>query len=383
VIPAGSSKVIVTKGTINDPALWSVENPNLYRLTTRIDAVSKDGCHYFDSYDQRVGIRKIQFDADKGFFLNDKPLKLKGVCVHHDAGCLGAAVPPEVWLRRLNYLKDMGCNAIRMSHNPHMPQVYDLCDALGFLVMDEAFDEWEGAKNKWSVGHNVYPPKHQGYFEDFPEWHERDLADLIKRDRNHPSIIMWSIGNEIDYPNDPYCHPMFTSMTGNNDNNKPKAERQYNPDKPNAERLSVIAAKLTRIVKACDTTRPVTAAAAFPELSAKIGFIDSFDVVGYNYKEQYYEDDHRNFPDKPFLGSENSHSYQAWKAVRDQEFISAQFLWTGIDYLGEAHGWPIHGSGAGVLSTAGFPKVSYYRRKSFGLLRRWCIWQLPERTPEN
>lgn len=366
ILPAGTAGRIITKGSLENPALWSVDEPNLYQLTTRTcPAAPNDTCQSEDINPQTVGIRKIHFDADNGFFLNDRPLKIKGVCVHHDVGCLGAAVSSEVWLRRLYYLKKMGCNAIRMSHNPHMPELYDLCDSLGFLVMDEAFDEWEGVKNKWSAGHNVYPPKHQGYFEDFPEWHERDLSDLIKRDRNHPSIIMWSIGNEIDYPNDPYCHPLFDSMTGNNDNNKPKAERQYNPDKPNAERLSAIAAGLTRIVKMHDTTRPVTAAVAFPELSTQIGFIDSFDVVGYNYKEQYYENDHRRFPEKPFLGSENSHSYQAWKAVRDHKFISSQFLWTGIDYLGEAQGWPVHGSQAGILTLAGYPKVSYYRRQSY------------------
>lgn len=367
-IPAGGSYVVTTKGNIPSPSLWSPEEPNLYNLSTIIHTKALDGSfEYEEKQEQKVGIRSFFFDPNKGFFLNEKPMKMKGVCVHHDAGCLGAAVLPEVWLRRLITLKEMGCNAIRMSHNPHMPELYDLCDSLGFLVMDEAFDEWEGVKNKWSVGHNVYPPKHQGYFEDFPEWHERDLSDLVKRDRNHPSIIMWSIGNEIDYPNDPYCHPLFTSMTGNNDKNKPAAERQYNDNRPNAERLTVIAKELTEIVKKHDTTRPVTAAVAFPELSTHLGFIDSFDVVGYNYKEQFYEQDHERFPEKPFLGSENSHSYNAWRAVTDNEYISGQFLWTGIDYLGEAHGWPIRGSRAGIITVAGYPKTSYYRRKSFWL----------------
>jgi hypothetical protein len=366
LIPAGSTRTINTTGTMVSPNLWSPDSPVLYTLTTLIDTEAVDNSfHFTEENVQKVGIRSLHFDPDKGFFLNNQGLKIKGVCVHHDAGCLGAAVLPEVWLRRLCTLKEMGCNAIRMSHNPHMPELYDLCDALGFLVMDEAFDEWEGAKNKWSTGHNVYPPKHQGYYEDFPEWYERDLIDLIKRDRNHPSIIAWSIGNEIDYPNDPYCHPLFSDMTGNNDKNKPMAERQYNQDKPNAERLSVIATELTAIVKNQDNTRPITAAVAFPELSTQIGFIDSFDIVGYNYKEQFYADDHLRFPNKPFLGSENSHSLQAWKAVRDFEYISGQFLWTGIDYLGEAHGWPIHGSGAGIINLAGFPKASYYRRQSY------------------
>jgi hypothetical protein len=365
-LAAGGHSLLQTKGTLARPWLWSPEHPNLYQLTTQVSAVSvEDTFHSRMEVEQNVGIRSILFDPDKGFFLNEQSYKLKGVCVHHDAGCLGAAVLPEVWHRRLNILKEMGCNALRMSHNPHMPELYDLCDALGFFVMDEAFDEWEGPKNKWSVGHNVYPPKHQGYFEDFPQWHEKDLSDFIKRDRNHPSIIAWSIGNEIDYPNDPYCHPFFQNMEGNNDKNKPIAEQQYSPDRPNATRLTVLAEKLVKIVKQHEPTRPVTSAVSFPELSSQIGFYAPLDIVGYNYKEQFYAKDHLLFPDKPFLGSENSHSYQAWKAVRDQEYISGQFLWTGIDYLGEARGWPIHGSGAGLLTLAGFQKTSYYRRKSF------------------
>lgn len=373
ILSKGETKTLLTEGYLNSPSLWSPENPNLYVLITKLNVkpIDTDDVDSFNNEEtwnivktQRVGIRSFYFNADKGFFLNQIPTKFKGVCVHHDAGCLGAAVLPEVWMRRLMKLKEMGCNAIRMSHNPHMPELYDLCDELGFLVMDEAFDEWEGVKNKWWQGHNVYPPKHQGYYEDFPEWHKRDLESLIKRDRNHPSIIIWSIGNEIDYPNDPYCHPLFSTMTGNNDANKPEAERKYNPNKPNAEHLSVIAPSLTKIVKDIDITRPVTAALAFPELSTQIGLIDSLDIVGYNYKEHLYEKDHIDFPKKPFLGSENSHSLEAWKAVIENDYISGQFLWTGIDYLGEAHGWPIHGSGAGLLTLAGFEKTDFYRRQS-------------------
>lgn len=363
-LPAKSSQSVINCGILSSPSLWSVDTPTLYHLSTTLYSKGVNA-QYEDLQQDKVGIRSFSFDPDKGFFLNEVPLKLKGVCVHHDAGCLGAAVLPEIWMRRLLKLKEMGCNAIRMSHNPHMPELYDICDALGFLVIDEAFDEWEGAKNKWHDGHNVYPPKHQGYFEDFPEWHERDLKALVMRDRNHASIIMWSIGNEIDYPNDPYCHPLFGSMTGNNDKNKPEAERSYDENKPNAERLSVLANMLANIVKQVDTTRPVTAAVAFPELSTQIGFIDSLDVVGYNYKEHLYQQDHLRFPLKPFIGSENSHSFEAWKAVTEHEYISGQFLWTGIDYLGEAFGWPIHGSGAGILTLAGFEKFGYYRRQSF------------------
>lgn len=346
--------------TVPSPLLWSPDTPNLYTLVTEL---IKDG-EVIDNEENRVGIRSIRFDPDEGFFINEINTKFKGVCVHHDAGCLGAAVRPKVWARRLQYLKEMGCNAIRMSHNPHMPELYDLCDSMGFMVMDEAFDEWEGPKNKWSTGHNVYPPKLHGYFEDFHEWHEKDLSNLIIRDRNHPSVIMWSIGNEIDYPNDPYVHPFMAESTGNNDANKPAAERRYDSNKVCADRLPVIASKLKAIIKQYDTTRPVTAAVAFPELSKIDGFSAVLDVVGYNYKEKWYAEDHAAHPDWILLGSENGGSLDAWKAVRENDYISGQFLWTGIDYLGEAHGWPVHASGAGRLTMAGYPKPNYYYRQS-------------------
>lgn len=359
-IRARSTVSVQNTGTIETPELWSPEQPCLYTVKTYISYRKA-----YQVHEMKVGIRSIRFHPDRGFFLNGKSWKLRGVCLHHDAGCLGAAVPYEVWYRRLVRLKEMGCNAIRMSHNPHMPELYTLCDILGFFVIDEAFDEWEGPKNKWWQGHNVYPPRHQGYYTDFPVWHERDLTDMILRDRSHPSVILWSIGNEIDYPNDPYCHPSFDKMTGNNDASKPEAERMYNPSRPNAERLATLAGHLCGIVKAADTTHPVTLAAAFPELSAKLGFIDAVDVVGYNYKENLYAEHHLAFPDKPFFGSENGHRLVDWMAVTDNAYISGQFLWTGIDYLGEAHGWPVHGSGAGLMTLAGFEKPGYYRRQSF------------------
>jgi hypothetical protein len=325
--------------------------------------VEKDGV-VLDQEETLTGIRSFEFKADKGFFLNGESMKLKGVCVHHDAGGLGAAVRKKVWERRLLTLKEMGCNAIRMSHNPHMPELYDLCDELGFLVIDEAFDEWEGVKNKWSRGHNVYPPSHYGYYEDFPEWHEKDLATMVLRDRNHPSIILWSIGNEIDYPNDPYGHPLFQTMTGNNDANKPAAERIYDPNKPNADRLPAIAKELVSIVKKHDVTRPVTAALAFPELSNLTGYADCLDVVGYNYKEHLYEEDHKKYPNRILMGSENGKELGQWLAVEKNEYISGQFLWTGIDFFGETTIWPSHGSHAGLIDVAGFEKPNYYFRKS-------------------
>lgn len=370
----GEKGALTLSGSVENPWLWSPEKPYLYRM--QVWYLVDDGKAYL-AYEEKVGIRGIAFVPDQGFFLNGRNRKIKGVCVHHDGGCLGAAMKPEVWQRRLRLLKECGCNAIRCSHNPHMPELYELCDAMGFLVMDEAFDEWENPKNKWSVGHNVYPPKHQGYYEDFPQWHEEDLRAMVRRDRNHPSVILWSIGNEIDYPNDPYGHPSFLTMTGNNDANKPEAEKQYDSNKPNMERIRVLAAELAAIVRQEDESRPVTVAAAFPELSSRLGFFDALSVVGYNYKEQLYEEDHRRFPDKTFLGSENGHSAEAWKAVTEHPYICGQFLWTGIDYLGEARGWPVHGSAAGFITTAGFPKPEYEVRRR--------LWQQeePEGKPES
>lgn len=344
---------------IENPQLWDCESPNLYQLTS---CLLKDGT-LIDSMNTTFGIRTFYFDSNTGFFLNNTNMKLKGLCMHHDAGVLGAAVPKEVWRNRFEKFKACGCNAIRCSHNPPDPHFLDLCDEMGFLVMNEAFDEWEGCKNKWWQGHNVYPPKHYGYYEDFPECHEKDLSDLIIRDRNHPSIILWSIGNEVDYPNDPYVHPYFETMTGNNDANKPAAERVYNPNKPNAQRLQEISKQLVSIVKTHDTTRPVISALAFPELSNIIGYAQTLDVVGYNYKEHLYEEDHKKYPDRILLGSENGTRAETWSWVKNNDYISGQFLWTGIDFLGEALGWPIRISQAGLLTLAAQEKANYYRRK--------------------
>ena len=339
---------------------WSPDNPCLYTL--KLQAV-KNGA-VVDTESIPFGIRTVRFDADTGFYLNGKNMKIKGVCLHHDAGCLGAAVPKEVWARRLTKLKEMGCNAIRTAHNPPDPVLPELCDEMGFLVMDEAFDEWEGAKNKWWHGHNVYPPKRFGYAMDFPFWHEKDLRDFVLRDRNHPSVILWSIGNEIDYPNDPYVTPLFDEVLGNNDNGKPAQERKYDDKKPDALRLAAVAKELVSIVHEADPTRPVLSAMSFPELSTRTGFADALDVWGYNYREGFYDAHHAAFPDKVIFGSENGHDPAAWQEVTERDYIAGQFLWTGIDFLGECRGWPSRISGAGALDLCGFPKAVYYQRKA-------------------
>ena len=346
--------------TVPRPALWSPESPNLYTLI----AVTGTNGIVTDIQTLPVGLRVFRFDPDQGFFLNGRNMKLKGVCMHHDAGALGAAVPKAVWARRLQKLKQCGCNAFRTSHNPPDPLLLDLCDEMGFLVMDEAFDEWEGCKNKWWQGHNVYPPKHYGYSEDFPLWHRADLETMILRDRNHPSIILWSIGNEVDYPNDPYVTPLFREVLGNNDANKPLQERLYDNRKPDASRLVTVAAELVETVHALDRTRPVTSAMSFPELSTRTGFSDTLDLLGYNYREKFYEEDHLRFPDRAILGSENSTAADAWFAVTDHNYISGQFLWTGIDFLGECRGWPIRISQAGLLDLAAFEKPLFALRRA-------------------
>ena len=346
---------------VENPALWSCDAPTLYTLKAKVIA---DG-QVTDETEVRFGIRTIRFDADTGFYLNGVNMKLKGFCVHHDAGCLGAAVPKAVWKRRLLKLKAVGANALRTSHNPPDSHLLDLCDELGILVQDEAFDEWEGAKNKWWQGHNVYPPKRYGYAEDFPQWHQIDLEGMVKRDRNHPSVIMWSIGNEIDYPNDPYVTPLFNEVLGNNDAGKPQQERMYDDRKPDAGRLAVMAKRLVDIVHAIDTTRPVTSALSFPELSTRTGYADVLDASGYNYKEQFYAEDHARFPGRVIYGSENGHGAKQWRAVLDNDYICGQFLWTGVDFLGECHGWPIRISQAGLLDLAGNEKPLYYMRKAF------------------
>jgi beta-galactosidase len=328
------------------PELWTLTNPCLYTLHSRLSANSNT----VDETSTTFGIRTLRFDPDKGFFLNGQSLKIKGVCIHHDAGCLGAAVPEKVLERRLRQLRDLGVNAIRTSHNPPAPELLDLCDRLGLLVKDEAFDEFTPGKNKWVTGRNDGIPARFGYAEDFEQWAIRDAQDMVRRDRNHPSVFMWSIGNEIDYANDPFSHPILGE--------------QYRPGNPRAETLFDEARLLVIAVKQIDATRPVTMALANVAMSDAVGLGELLDIVGYNYQEWRYAADHAKYPRRFIFGSETSQQYQDWAAVRDHEYVAGQFLWTGIDYLGEAGRWPNHGSGAGLLDLCGFKKPLAWFRQS-------------------
>jgi beta-galactosidase len=332
VYSGGESHSLTQEITVAKPSLWSIDHPTLYTAVTEIHA--KNG-QLLDTYRTHFGIRTIHFDANTGFTLNGENMKIKGVCLHEDAGALGAAIPQQVWERRLRILKDAGVNAIRTSHNPPAPEFLDLCDRMGFLVMDEAFDEWTRGKKKWMDKWNGQKFSTDGYHTSFQQWADKDLQDMIRRDRNHPSIVMWSIGNEIDYPHDAY--PL------------------------NSPELPPVASRLIADVKALDTTRPVTAADA--AIASNL-YYPQLDIVGYNYQEQRYPADHAKHPLQIIYGSENSTRLDAWLAVADNPYIFGQFLWTGIDYLGEARGWPIHGSAPGLLDVAGFPKPLYYFRKS-------------------
>ncbi len=344
-IGPGGEFVFEQAAQVSRPALWTPENPRLYSLVSRVMA----GKGIVDECQTPIGFRTISFDPDRGFSLNGVKTVIKGVCIHHDAGCLGAAVPDRALERRLKLLKDLGCNAIRTSHNPPAPELLDLCDRMGFLVMDEAFDEWAKPKKKWIEGWNAGKPGFDGYAGFFDEWAVKDIQSMVERDKNHPSVMLWSIGNEIDYDRDPYFDPESTD---------------YAPGKPSAADLPAIAANLIRAVKEIDPSRSVTAALANIAVSNRLGLAGLLDVVGYNYLEKYYAPDHLSYSQRRMIGSENSHAYSAWKIIKDLPFASGQFLWTGFDYLGEARQWPARSSSSGVLDECGFRKPAFYFRQS-------------------
>ena len=354
-VPAGARRTVEQEISVDDPSLWSPDTPNLYRLVSSVHTQET----LTDRTETPFGIRSFRFDAQEGFFLNGESMLIKGVCLHNDAGALGAAVPVQEWRDRLRLMKEMGANAIRTSHNPPPPELLTLADEMGFLVMDEAFDEWTLGKKKWVQGWNVgqeegaaglgtYYSQH-GYSDFFEEWAKKDLQAMVKRDRNHPSVILWSIGNEVDYPNDPYTDP---------------TREDYQAWRPSAHQVTETARKLHEYVTAMDDTRPVTAAVANTPLANKTGYAALLDVVGYNYQEQHYVEDHEDFPGRKMIGSEMGDSYEAWQAVENHDYIPGQFLWTGIDYLGEAGRFPNRSNGSGLVTLGNVRKPGFFYRQS-------------------
>jgi len=340
------------------PQLWDIEHPQLYRLTVRLFA----GEVCSDETTLPFGVRDIRMDANEGFFLNRRRVKLHGVCLHHDGGAVGAAVPPEVWNRRLKLLREMGCNAIRTAHNPPDSALLDLCDQMGFLVMDEAFDEWEYTKEK-SRGANTHESR--GYSEWFAEHHEADFTAMLRRDRNHPCIFIWSIGNEV-----PEQH-----LAGG----------------------AKIARRLAEICRREDPSRLLTQGndciRAEP-YGARDEFLQELDVIGLNYvnrwrnrTETFYDEERHDFPQRIYIGTEHgavdgvrgdyrqevgseswhnrpyfSRMLQAEKLLRYNEsrgFVLGDFMWTGIDHLGESF-WPLRSATTGVMDLCAFPKDGYY-----------------------
>ena len=363
--------------TIKNPKLWTAETPNLYKAVSTL----KQNDKIVDEYETVFGIRTVEMTADKGCLINGRQVKLNGVCLHHDGGCVGAAVPDKVWRRRLGKLKEMGCNAIRCAHNPPDPGLLDLCDELGFYVLDEAFDEW--AQLKWKVaGSNTHESR--GYSEWFEENHVTDIEAMLYRDRNHPSVIMWSTGNEVPEQSTPDGH--------------------------------LLAKKLQDICHRIDPSRLCTQAndqiCSEPDPATK-EFLNTLDIVSYNYTprwrtraETLYDDDKRINPDWLILGVENLSAagtrgdYRMklpetyWRRpyfsavvnvqrllryTMTHDFVIGDFMWTGVDYLGEAH-WPNRSSNAGVLDTCGFPKDHYNFYKSIWKHDEPMVYIFPHRN---
>ncbi len=370
-VAKSTSMAMVAKNSVNEmvqdlkvpnPELWSDTNPVLYNVVSEVDCGGK----LTDNYETTLGIRYFQFDRLRGFLLNGIPVKIKGVCNHHDLGCLGSAINYRALERQFELLKAMGCNAIRTSHNPPAPELLDLADKMGFIIMDEAFDMWKMPKNDFD--YHLY----------WDEWHERDLTDMVLRDRNHPSVFIWSIGNEI---------PEQRDSTG-----------------------TAIARELANIVRSLDNTRPVTSACDHPTPDNFIIKSGALDLVGYNYHQYMYEKFLKDFPVQKFIGTETTSalatrgSYdfpadsirrwpkdnvpmnsdlscsafdncsapwgstheETWKLIKKHDYLSGMFIWTGFDYLGEPtpYGWPARSSYFGIMDLCGFPKDAFYMYQS-------------------
>ena len=380
---------------VSKPKLWSCESPYIYTLRTEIVAGGK----VVDTYETTTGFRTFKFDAAKGFSLNGKSMKINGVCQHHDLGCLGAAINEDALHRQLRILKEMGTNAIRCSHNPPAPELLAMCDTMGFIVMDESFDMWRRRKTQ------------NDYARFFDEWAERDLTDLVLRDRNHPSILMWSIGNEVL---EQWSSADADNLTAEQANLILNAGHDAST-LAHGEELSVnsiLTRNLCAIIRRYDTTRPITAGCNEPDPKNHLFKSGALDIIGFNYHHQWVKDVPKNFPGQPFIFSESVSALQTrgfymmpsdkvykapvewwlpyqdpsfqcsaydnmhaswsstheetWDVVKHNDFVGGQFIWTGFDYIGEPtpYGFPARSSYFGLIDLAGFPKDTYYMYQS-------------------
>ena len=363
VAPKGQHAEVSQTLKVLAPVLWSDERPYVYKVISEL----RQRGRLVDRYETPLGIRTFRFDVEKGFFLNDKPVKIRGTCNHHDLGSLGAAVNTRAIERQLEMLKAMGVNALRTSHNPPAPELLDLADKLGFIVMDEAFDVWKIQKTKFD------------YHLDWDEWHKRDLEDMVLRDRNHPSVIIWSIGNEV--------------------------MEQWNKNPSGG----TISRELVGIVRNLDGTRPITSACNGVSTDNKVITEGDQDLVGTNYHHAELPKFAAMFPGRPIIGTETNSSVHTrgsyampadvilrwprkqeeilklgptyecsaydnstapwgsaheehWQLVKTHDWFSGMFIWTGWDYLGEPtpFPWPAVSSYFGIIDRAGFPKDPYY-----------------------
>lgn len=336
-VAAGKTADVAQTVTVSNPKLWSPSSPTMYQVVTTVSV----GGSVVDTYTTPLGIRTFAFDASTGFSLNGTKMKLNGTCNHHDLGALGAAVNYRAMEKRLQMLKEMGSNALRTSHNPPAPELLDLADRLGFLVMDEAFDCWYAGKTTYDYG------------RFYNQWYDADVQGFVARDRNHPSVIIWSIGNEVAQAGD-------------------KAAVQ----------------KLIASIRAKDTTRPtIQGYAAWVDAGDITGLED---LVGINYAPDRYDSVHTSNPSYKMLASESSSALRSrgvyngnntqcssyddqaagwgataeasWKSVNTRAWIAGEFIWTGFDYIGEPtpYTWPAKSSYFGIIDTANFPKDIYY-----------------------
>lgn len=382
---------------VRKPHLWSIGKGYLYTVKSELVVNGR----VVDTATTQTAFRDVRFDARKGFFLNGENMKINGVCEHHDFGCLGAALNEDALHRKLTILRDMGVNAIRSSHNPPAPELLNMCDSMGIMVMDESFDMWRRKKSNGD------------YARFFDEWHQRDLSDLVKRDRNHPCIIMWSIGNEVlEQWSDAAADTLSLEQANLILNAGHDASTLAHGDELSVN--SLLTRHLADIVKKYDPwgARPVTAGCNEPDPKNHLFKSGAIDVIGFNYHHQWAKDVPRNFPDKPFIFSESVSALQTrgyyrmpsdsiytapvewwlpytdpsfkcsaydnmhaswsstheetWDVVKHNDFVGGQFIWTGFDYIGEPtpYAYPARSSYFGIIDLAGLPKDSYYMYQS-------------------